>query len=601
MKLTRLFLASAFAAGALLLCATSGYAAEKYTESGRASDVWSGYWWSMAKSDQPGELFERLRKYDAATHKSAEQWQRENRFKNLNGNEKIPGWWGYCQGFTASAIMENEPTGPVKYRGATFSVGDQKALLALSHAADVANVIGARYNGPGDDKDDISPALLIQTLRIYLKDNGAPIALDLHADESVNNCPVVAYSVDAEIDGDVCEGKLEITVAASPEKQDGGVDYDYVGLIEVEYSYTFRIAVENGSFLLNDSEWTGDSKDNHPDFAWSPFVVRPESPEIDYFIVEQIVAGCDESDPTHSVGGDLVEEENETFVQVREEQIQEIAELDELAQREQEEYQPVSDDLNPTVPTIALDVTPTNPTLALDKEAISLPAAFEFLRSGDSAWDFDITVDQFDGGYYGAGERYSIRGKSAKDGYVYLVGYYMDLKEGRTVFMTDVNDGKGYAVKAGEVFEITPKNPLPNELGEYRVRAVVTEKPLAFASLPAQKIQVPTQQAQRIPAQIQQAETKTLIPPQMQRQASAQRQTTQAQSTPKQKAPQRVVVPKVLFSLLRATGDFAQDQVAFVVVDKDEIDSFRTTDEESDKVKDNVEIVQTFIGKKTTR
>src|SRR5205807_10001254 len=54
------------------------------------------------------------------------------------------------------------------------------------------------------------------------------------------------------------------------------------------YQFTFRI--RNGRILVDTAEWYGDSKDDHPDFAWYPTGVRWRNTEVDYETVRKIVA-----------------------------------------------------------------------------------------------------------------------------------------------------------------------------------------------------------------------------------------------------------------------------------------------------------------------
>ncbi len=530
MKLTRLFAASAFAVGALLTCA-SGYAADAYHESGRADGGWSAYSWPMTKADQPGELFERLKKYDAATGKKAEEWQRKNHF-----GSDILGWWGYCHGFAASAIMESEPTGSVEYMGQTFTVGDQKALLALSHAGDIVNMFGQRYND-GDEESkfkDISPAMLLSKLRLFLQKNKAPLAVDLKTGAEVENVPVVAYEATYTIDGDVCNGKLKLTMAKATD------DKDYVGVKTYDREYEFQITVVDGLLALDQSKWIGKSEKDHPDFAWYPFVIRPESPEIDYNIVRQI---CN--------------------------------------------AKPVTP---PFIPP-----TPQYPEVVLGDAALDLPTAFELLRDKKADWTFDVSVDQFDGGYYPIGGEYAVTGRSQNSGYLYLVGYYVDVEKGPTVYTVETNDGKGFEVEADKNFKIEMTAALENR-GEYRIRALVTAKPLTI-SLP-ERAQAQTQaqeasktlippglrgannvQQQQAPTQPQQAQDQQQQTPVQQQQSPIQQQMqVQAQSETLQASPNDALAS----ALVEATGGFSQDQVAFVVVTQEDLEKLRNNKKNDD-------------------
>ena len=93
----------------------------------------------------------------------------------------------------------------------------------------------------------------------------------------------------------------------------------------------------------------------------------------------------------------------------------------------------------------------------------------------------DVTVDKFDGGMYQIAEPVTVYGKSAQDGYLYLIG----ISPKGDITMLYPQAGDQNLVRAGEEFSV----PGPNAkyqittaglIGQYRVKAIVTDKPLVL-------------------------------------------------------------------------------------------------------------------------
>lgn len=121
-------------------------------------------------------------------------------------NHYSPGggsWWGHCNGWSAAAILTNEPT---KARSVAFGTGtisyttaDLKGLLSESHYSTYSNFYGARYNGkPTDDIADLSPKAFHTLVSHYLRDRKVPFVFDSTANEEVWNFPV--YGVELAVE-----------------------------------------------------------------------------------------------------------------------------------------------------------------------------------------------------------------------------------------------------------------------------------------------------------------------------------------------------------------------------------------------------------------
>ena len=102
----------------------------------------------------------------------------------------------------------------------------------------------------------------------------------------------------------------------------------------------------------------------------------------------------------------------------------------------------------------------------------------------DQTSDFmlDVTVDRFDGGRYKLGEKIVVSGKSAKSGYLYLIG--VSPTGSLTVLYPQKGDDN--KIKAGKEFTVPGSQAkysfsIASQTGLYRVKAFVTDKPLVLA------------------------------------------------------------------------------------------------------------------------
>src|SRR5207249_4616084 len=120
-------------------------------------------------------------------------------------------------------------------------VGDQKGLLTAAHAEDLANVYGERYNGPGDDMSDIAPDVLWHYLKLYVKQQGLPLILDIDAGEQVWYYPVYAYKVSyTPAGGD--DYRCVMTIFFS----DNAISPEIVGVKANSRTYSFTCKMREG-------------------------------------------------------------------------------------------------------------------------------------------------------------------------------------------------------------------------------------------------------------------------------------------------------------------------------------------------------------------
>ena len=101
-----------------------------------------------------------------------------------------------------------------------------------------------------------------------------------------------------------------------------------------------------------------------------------------------------------------------------------------------------------------------------------------------SAFVLDVTLDKFDGGHYGLGEKLTVSGTSEKAGYLYL--YYLD-GEGRLAVMMFPAPGADNRIPARTRFEFPAAGTGAwrtfGAPGTHRIKAVVTSIPLIMSGL----------------------------------------------------------------------------------------------------------------------
>lgn len=115
-------------------------------------------------------------------------------FTGLSGHRTVPpdpSWEGHCDGWSAAAIREDEPTTTRILNGIEFDLNDQKGLLTATWKDYVV------------DKKEWFPInqsaakLFHDTLTQYIKDKGKPIVMDIYTDEpgdeQVWNHPAYGY------------------------------------------------------------------------------------------------------------------------------------------------------------------------------------------------------------------------------------------------------------------------------------------------------------------------------------------------------------------------------------------------------------------------
>jgi len=118
-------------------------------------------------------------------------------------------WWGVCHAWTPSAILEDEPLGPVTRNGVTFDVSDLKALLIMQYDSSSAYMIGDRCNEADVERDDtgrindegcrdVNAGAFHLIVTNFLGIHKRALAEDRVYNYEVWNQPVTGYTIDEQ-------------------------------------------------------------------------------------------------------------------------------------------------------------------------------------------------------------------------------------------------------------------------------------------------------------------------------------------------------------------------------------------------------------------
>ena len=109
-------------------------------------------------------------------------------------------WWGHCNGWSAAAILTNEPresiTSEINGQTVEYTTADLKGLFSEAHYSTSSRFYGARYNGEEDDVTDLTPKAFHKLITYYIREMGVPMVFDTTATEQVWNFPVWAADLD---------------------------------------------------------------------------------------------------------------------------------------------------------------------------------------------------------------------------------------------------------------------------------------------------------------------------------------------------------------------------------------------------------------------
>lgn len=250
---------------------------------------WSGWWWPFYDK-MPPNLYnpdEAMDKYDQVStargkpSSGAMAWERKNHYTD----KKDEDWFGHCNGWAAAAVLEPEPKSPRDVSGVNFGINDIMGLLSEWHWWDSALAFyGSRYNGEGDNINDIFPQEFHYIIINYIGEQGLPIIMDISGgtkekdEPQIWNFPAFRYKLSYRSDADNSE-KIHVhcrvwfsdaTHPNSLELKTFVEDYYYwiKGDKRRPASGEWETAKEGG--------WGshGDSRERHPDFVWYPATAK---------------------------------------------------------------------------------------------------------------------------------------------------------------------------------------------------------------------------------------------------------------------------------------------------------------------------------------
>ena len=455
---------------------------------------WSGPWWPMCD----GGLNVPLGKYDKITGHASVDWENKH---NLAGNfRELPDWFGFCHAWAAASILEKEPQQIRRISHAagqlSLETGDQKGLVTACHTRDLANTWGTRFNEGSDPDafDDLYPDQLWRLLNQYVGKHGVPVVLDINPGPEVWNFPVFEYAVKYRPSGDKYNGTMVIQLA------DDAVAPNFLGTKVIKKTYTFSFRMKDGCIEEGSGQWTGDSVNDHPDFAWSPYKAVAQNPEVKRDKIVQLVYQQQETTPSPIPATPTTPSTQPT----------------------------------PTMPpVVAVQPTQQSPTqdqvtqvqvAEIPVQLASVEELIALIGNKTSSFLSDVTVDRFDGAGYRPGETFYVCLYSERAGYLTLI--LVD-PEGQAslltpqVRLTDEMIAKKEMIKIplDAVPEQSSQNgtlpimqvfKVPSKEGDYRIKSFVTEKPIQFA--PATTQVDPTQVVQQTQQTVQQTQVQQQLP-----------------------------------------------------------------------------------------
>ena len=502
---------------------------------------WSGSWWPIRE----GRLLVPLGKYDRLTGHRAAVWEKQH---NPPG-PSVPYWFGYCHAWAAASMLEKEPAASRLFRLAStqlgLDVGDQKGLLTACHTEDLANSWGDRFGDDhgSEDPQDLQPDRLWRLLKLHLGQQGVPLVLDVEAGKEVWNYPIYNYELRYRPASD---GRYlaNLTLLMA----DDAVAPSYRGTKPRKQTYQFTFKMQGSNVVSGSGRWVGRSKEDHPDFAWYPYKAVAQNPEVKYPKVKKMVSGRQSpatepiqptSPPTQPTMPATPEPES--------------------TPPPSEPASPSSEPTQPTEP--AGPVTPTHPQTA-GPVVLSPIELVALIANKTSSFEFDATLDRFDGATYKSGETFFMRVKSEKPGYLYLI----QVDSTGTPSLLYPTGGEDNRIPGGKLLEVRPSGtaggfPVVGPAGLIRVKSVVTSRPLALSGSLDTLLQPQQQQATK-PGDSQPRKQVQARPVQFRWHPTQQQQIKELLTQKQQQASAEQLGCRKPQELL---GPFAQDMTTFYI------------------------------------
>lgn len=246
---------------------------------------WRGYWWAYNGrrlsngSNSPMAKYDRFVKARTGSNPGSQSWENaRHRYHGIN-------WEGHCNGWAASAVLRPEPIASKfdEQSGETFTVADQKGLLAETDYCVKIAFFGTRYRGPNSNARDIGAASFHKTLRYYIGTLKKPIAIDYKQLEPVDNHVISGYSMKITKIGSKTFSviaKVRIHKYDKAPSSTPGVAPVYTR------TYSYRLTEASDGSLSG--SWTS----GNPDFLWVPLAsvdCNNNNPRINHDRIQQIL------------------------------------------------------------------------------------------------------------------------------------------------------------------------------------------------------------------------------------------------------------------------------------------------------------------------
>jgi Transglutaminase elicitor len=254
--------------------------AENFTlEGGSDKPAFSGYWWPMLVGrgfhlyDESGP-FTPLLKYGQATgDMNALAW--EKRYKLTTSPNTS--WWGHCNGWAASTVLEDEPARGVRAGDVILNTGEIKGLLAACHQGDPVDLFSGRthWNG-GDWTNDLRATVFHKALLYYLRDRKSKLIFNLSTKPEVWNYPCYWFKMQGSSDWrNPNVTQITVTIYCA----DDNVQPSFIGTNG--FSRTYYYWIQGNPQAVNGiqaGDWNNGSEESHPQFVWHPAYQRAHEP-----------------------------------------------------------------------------------------------------------------------------------------------------------------------------------------------------------------------------------------------------------------------------------------------------------------------------------
>lgn len=246
---------------------------------------WRGYWWAYNGrrlsngSDSPMAKYDLFVKARDGQNPGAQSWENaKHRYHGIN-------WEGHCNGWAASSVLRAEPNVSKfdEQSGVTFSVIDQKGLLAETDYCAKTAFFGTRYNGPNSNARDISAVSFHKTLRYYIGSLKKPVAVDYQQLEPVDNHVISGYTMKIKKIG---TNSYSVSTKVRMHKYDKAPSQTPGEAPMYTRTYTYRL------YEADDGSLTGSWTSTNPDFLWVPLAsedCNSNNPRISHDRIQQIL------------------------------------------------------------------------------------------------------------------------------------------------------------------------------------------------------------------------------------------------------------------------------------------------------------------------